>query len=95
MNISQPIKQETKTESDLTVKRVEEDRGLATQAAIVRIMKMRQRLNHNNLITAVVEQLQARFTARVPLIKKQIEILVEKEYIARVDGERDMYEYLA
>jgi hypothetical protein len=31
MNISQPIKQETKTESDLTVKRVEEDRGLATQ----------------------------------------------------------------
>lgn len=95
MNISQPIKQETKTESDLTVKRVEEDRGLATQAAIVRIMKMRQRLNHNNLITAVVEQLQARFTAKVPLIKKQIEILVEKEYIARVDGERDMYEYLA
>jgi len=95
MNISQPIKQETKTESDLTVKRVEEDRGLATQAAIVRIMKMRQKLNHNNLITAVVEQLQARFTAKVPLIKKQIEILVEKEYIARVDGERDMYEYLA
>jgi len=34
MNISQPIKQETKTESDLTVKRVEEDRGLATQVKL-------------------------------------------------------------
>lgn len=31
MNISQPIKQEQRSESDLTVKRVEEDRGLATQ----------------------------------------------------------------
>lgn len=95
MNISQPIKQEVKTEAEQTVKKVVEDRGLQTQAAIVRIMKMRRRLNHNNLVAAVVEQLQSRFMAKIPLIKKQIEVLVEKEYIARVEGERDTYEYLA
>lgn len=85
---SEPEKQETR-------QRVEEDRKPQIEAAIVRIMKSRRVLDHNNIIAEVTKQLQSRFLANPGEIKKRIESLIEREFLERDSADRKMYRYLA
>lgn len=56
-------------------------------------MKSRKQLEHKALINEVSVILGARFTPKPQLIKKQIESLISREYLERVDG--GSYRYLA
>ncbi|GMH01712.1 hypothetical protein Nepgr_003551 [Nepenthes gracilis] len=85
---SEPEKQETR-------QRVEEDRKPQIEAAIVRIMKSRKVLDHNNIITEVTKQLQSRFLPNPVEIKKRIESLIERDFLERDNADRKSYRYLA
>ncbi|CAK9296805.1 unnamed protein product [Gordionus sp. m RMFG-2023] len=75
--------------------RVEEDRKLEIEAAIVRVMKARKKLSHAQLLTEISELLKARFLPQPGAVKKRVEALIEREYLARCDQDRKMYTYLA
>ncbi|GMH64531.1 hypothetical protein TrST_g105 [Triparma strigata] len=77
------------------VKAVEEDRRHLLEAAIVRIMKARKTLKHNDLIAEVSRQLTARFVPDPQSVKKRIESLIEREYLERSQDDRKVYSYLA
>jgi cullin 3 len=50
---------------------------LSVQACIVRIMKARKTLSHNDLVNEVIRQLMTRFTPTPTVIKKRIEGLID------------------
>lgn len=73
---SDPERQETRV-------KVDDDRKHEIEAAIVRIMKSRKKMQHNLLVTEVTNQLKSRFLPSPVVIKKRIESLIEREYLAR------------
>jgi len=86
---------EAEPERNETKKKVDEDRKHEIEACIVRIMKSRKQLNHNQLVSEVVEQLNKRFQPSPLVIKKRVEGLIEREYMKRADTDRKLYIYLA
>jgi len=93
--IAGTVQKETPQEVEATHHAVEEDRKMYLQAAIVRIMKSRKVLKHNALIQEVLSQSKARFAPSISIIKKCIEMLIDKQYIERKQNTTDEYSYVA
>ncbi|CAK9101449.1 Cullin-3 (CUL-3) (Cullin-C) [Durusdinium trenchii] len=74
---------------------VEEDRKHLVEAVVVRVMKSRKTLEHNQLVMEVTRHLTARFQPSPTLIKQRIEKLIEREYLERSQADRRVYNYLA
>jgi len=85
---------ESTEERKETQDRVEEERRHQTEACIVRIMKDRKHMRHQDLVTEVTRQLSSRFHPDPLNIKRRIEGLIEREYLERCE-DRKSYNYLA
>ncbi|CAG8659349.1 7851_t:CDS:2, partial [Acaulospora morrowiae] len=94
IKVSSSLQAETPQENDATRKAVDEDRKLYLQASIVRVMKSRKTLVHNLLVKEVIDQAKDRFNPSIPMIKKCIEQLLEKQYLKRTKENKDKYVYV-
>lgn len=56
--------------------------------------RQRKQAVHSDLMLEVINLLSNRFKPDPTMIKKRIESLMEREYLERVDGERQTYRYL-
>ncbi|MCJ1474829.1 hypothetical protein MMC13_003489 [Lambiella insularis] len=93
IKINQVQLKETKEENKETHERVAADRHYETQAAIVRIMKSRKKIRHAELVAEVIKATKSRGVLDPADIKKNIEKLIEKEYMERDDD--NFYRYLS
>ena len=76
------------------IRYIEEDRKIVIQSTLVRIMKTRKTLEHNKLIQECIEDVK-RFTPKVSMIKRCVEMLIDKEYFERDVDNRQIYNYVA
>eukprot|EP00192_Tetraselmis_astigmatica_P006584 CAMPEP_0117662932 /NCGR_PEP_ID=MMETSP0804-20121206/8315_1 /TAXON_ID=1074897 /ORGANISM="Tetraselmis astigmatica, Strain CCMP880" /LENGTH=747 /DNA_ID=CAMNT_0005469861 /DNA_START=284 /DNA_END=2527 /DNA_ORIENTATION=+ len=91
IKISLPVVDEKKK----VVEDVDKDRRYAIDAAIVRTMKSRKQLQHQQLILEVVQQLTRMFKPDFKMIKKRIEDLIAREYLERDSENSNLFRYLA
>ncbi|TXG63496.1 hypothetical protein EZV62_010490 [Acer yangbiense] len=77
------------------VEDVDKDRRYAIDAAIVRIMKSRKVLGHQQLVSECVEQLSRMFKPDIKAIKKRMEDLISRDYLERDKENPNTFRYLA
>ncbi|ORX73675.1 cullin-3 [Linderina pennispora] len=75
--------------------KISQERQLLIEAAIVRIMKDRKQMMHENLVNETIVQLSPRFLPSSKNIKEGIGKLIDREYLQRSLDDPRLYIYLA
>lgn len=93
IRINNILMKETREEREKTVETISRDRLYLIDAVLVRVMKARKTILHQQLIPQVLEQVKV--PAQPADVKKRIESLIEREYMERDAIDRNRYNYLA
>ncbi|RLN82517.1 hypothetical protein BBJ28_00016365 [Nothophytophthora sp. Chile5] len=79
----------------VATREVEEDRKMALQASIVRVLKTRRDILEPQLMIEVAEMLVSQFVPTATAIKQNVEILIQKEYLRRHESDPTRFLYAA
>jgi len=93
VKIASPQMKDTPEEVKQTKQRVLIDRAYAVDATIVRIMKARKTMTHQELMSEVMAQLKVPSTPQE--IKQRIALLIERDYMERDEENPNVYKYVA
>ncbi|KAJ2357421.1 hypothetical protein GGF43_001470 [Coemansia sp. RSA 2618] len=93
--ISSKATVETEKEKTVSMAAISQERQYLVEAAIVRIMKARKQMVHEQLVTETISQLSGRFLPTPKLIKDAIGRLIDREYLLRSPDDPRLYSYLA
>ncbi|KAJ8515287.1 hypothetical protein ONZ45_g7267 [Pleurotus djamor] len=85
----------TVDESKSTHALIDGERMHSIDAAVVRIMKANKEMKLEKIVQETVDSLQRHFIPDVPSIKRQIESLVDREYLCRDAQDKKLFRYLA
>lgn len=95
LNLDIKLKLVKQKETESTYQEIEGERKFNVDAAIVRIMKSRNKMGYLELQTEVISQVCKYFTPSIPLIKSRIGHLIEENYIERNPENAAEYWYVA
>ncbi|KAH7968275.1 hypothetical protein HPB52_007308 [Rhipicephalus sanguineus] len=73
---------------------LDEDRRYELEAAIIRIMKARKTLSHEDLLAEVTKLLHTRYTPSAAAFRKRVDALVEREYLEKAGENPEVYNYV-
>jgi cullin 3 len=93
--LSISTKRENDQERDVTKNQIVDDRKPQIEAAIMRVMKSKKRLDHNGVVLHVTAQVRNKFMPTTADIKKHIENLIDRDFIQRDPNDRKAYVYIA
>ena len=82
------------TENERIERELNSERQIFLEACIIRIMKAKRRLPHTTLVNECIAQSHQRFNAKIAMIKRAIDSLIQKGYLQRCD-DGESYSYLA
>jgi len=74
---------------------VERQREFEIEAAMVRVMKSRNRLDWNKLQVEVINILQQRFTPTAKVLKKRLESLIDRQFMTRDENDPKIIIYIS
>ena len=74
---------------------IQEERRFAIQAALVRKMKTEKEMKVTALVPEVCKELSSLFQAHPPFVRKQLEELIDLEYMQRCEDNPQLLRYIA